>query len=34
MLGAAVVHARRREPGMIMLNLALLALAALAIWDR
>jgi hypothetical protein len=34
MLGAAVVHARRREPGMIILNLALLALTALAIWDR
>jgi hypothetical protein len=34
MLGAAVVHARRREPGMIVLNLALLALAAVAIWGR
>lgn len=34
MLGAAVVHVRRREPGMIVLNLALLALAELAIWDR
>jgi hypothetical protein len=34
MLGAAVVHARRREPGMIILNSALLALTALAIWDR
>jgi hypothetical protein len=34
MLGAAVVHARRREPGMIILNLALLALTAFAIWDR
>jgi uncharacterized membrane protein YphA (DoxX/SURF4 family) len=34
MLGAAVVHARRREPGMIVLNLALLALTAAAIWDR
>jgi hypothetical protein len=34
MLGAAVVHARRREPGMIVLNLALLALTAVAIWDR
>ena len=34
MLGAAVVHARRREPGMIVLNLALLALTAVALWDR
>jgi uncharacterized membrane protein YphA (DoxX/SURF4 family) len=34
MLGAAVVHARRREPGMIVLNLTLLALTAAAIWDR
>ncbi|MCV7029944.1 DoxX family protein [Mycobacterium sherrisii] len=34
MLGAAVVHIRRREPGMIVLNLALLALAELAILDR
>ncbi|MGA7052208.1 MAG: DoxX family protein [Mycobacterium sp.] len=34
MLGAALVHARRRELGMIVLNLALLALAAVAIWDR
>ena len=34
MLGAAVVHARRREPGMIILNLALLALTALAVWNR
>jgi uncharacterized membrane protein YphA (DoxX/SURF4 family) len=34
MLGAAVVHARRREPGMIALNLALLAFAAVVIWDR
>lgn len=34
MLGAAVVHARRREPGMIILNLALLGLTALAVWDR
>jgi hypothetical protein len=34
MLGAAVVHARRREPGMILLNFALLALAAVAIWGR
>jgi hypothetical protein len=34
MLGAAVVHARRREPGLITLNLALLAVTALAIWKR
>jgi DoxX-like family len=34
MLGAAVVHVRRREPGMIVLNLALLALAAVAVWGR
>jgi hypothetical protein len=34
MLGAAVVHARRREPGMIILNLALLTFAAVTMWDR
>nr|BBX79288.1 hypothetical protein MFLOJ_30750 [Mycobacterium florentinum] len=34
MLGAAVVHARRREPGIILLNLALLAFAAIAMWER
>ena len=34
MLGAAVVHVRRREPGMIVFNLALLALTAVALWDR
>jgi uncharacterized membrane protein YphA (DoxX/SURF4 family) len=34
MLGAAVVHAQRREPGMIALNVALLALAVVAIWGR
>jgi hypothetical protein len=33
MLGAAVVHARLREPGMILLNLALLTLAAIAVWE-
>lgn len=33
-LGAAVVHAQRREPGMILLNFALLALAVVALWDR
>jgi hypothetical protein len=31
MLSAAVAHARRREPGMIVLNLALLALTAVAL---
>ena len=34
MLGAAVVHARLRESGMILLNLVLLAFAAVALWDR
>jgi len=34
MLGAAVVHARRRELGMIIWNVALLALTAVALWDR
>jgi DoxX-like family len=34
MLGAAVVHARRRESGLIVLNCALLALAAIALWGR
>jgi hypothetical protein len=34
MLGAAVVHARRRELGMIVLNFALLALAAVAVLGR
>ena len=34
MLGAAVVHARRREAGMIIMNLALLAVTAFAIWHR
>ncbi len=33
-LGAAVVHARRREPGMIALNIALLALTAFALRGR
>jgi hypothetical protein len=32
MLGAAVVHAHRREPAMIVWNSALLALAAIAVW--
>ena len=34
MLGAAVVHARRRDLGMIVLNFALLALAAVAVLGR
>ncbi len=34
MLGAAVIHARRREPGMIVWNLALLALVAAAVWHQ
>ena len=33
-VGAAVIHASRREPGMIVLNVALLALTAVALWDR
>jgi VIT1/CCC1 family predicted Fe2+/Mn2+ transporter len=33
-VGAAVVHASRREPGMIVLNVALLALTAVALWNR
>jgi hypothetical protein len=33
-LGAAVVHARRREPWMIVLNMALVALTAVALWER
>jgi hypothetical protein len=33
-LGAAVIHARLREPAMIVFNLALLGLAALAVWGR
>jgi hypothetical protein len=33
-VGAAVVHARRREPGMIAFNAALLALTAVALWER
>lgn len=34
MLGAAVTHARRREPQMIVVNLVLLALAAFVAWGR
>jgi uncharacterized membrane protein YphA (DoxX/SURF4 family) len=34
MLGAAVTHARRREPQMIVINVVLLALAAVVAWGR
>jgi DoxX-like family len=33
-VGAAAVHARRREPAMMVWNFALLAVAATAIWNR
>ncbi|MEE6179353.1 DoxX family protein [Mycobacterium sp. 050134] len=33
-LGAAVIHARRREPAMIVLNVALLAVVAMSVWGR
>jgi uncharacterized membrane protein YphA (DoxX/SURF4 family) len=34
MIGAAVVHARRRETQMIVVNVVLLALAAVVVWGR
>jgi uncharacterized membrane protein YphA (DoxX/SURF4 family) len=34
MVGAAITHARRREPQMIMVNLALAALAVIVVWGR
>jgi 3-hydroxyisobutyrate dehydrogenase-like beta-hydroxyacid dehydrogenase len=34
MVGAAAVHVRRREPAMMAWNFALLAVAAIAVWDR
>lgn len=34
MLGAALIHARRREASMIAWNAALLALAAISLWGR
>jgi len=34
MLGAAITHARRREPQMIIVNVTLLALAAVVAWGR
>lgn len=34
MVGAALTHLRRREPAMIVVNLVLLALAAVVAWGR
>ena len=34
MLGAAVTHARRKEPQMVVVNVVLLALAAVVAWGR
>ena len=34
MTGAAITHARRREPQGIVVNLVLLALAAVVLWGR
>ncbi|MGP3960206.1 DoxX family protein [Nonomuraea sp. 3N208] len=34
MIGAAVTHARRKEPQMIVANVVLLALAAFVAWGR
>jgi uncharacterized membrane protein YphA (DoxX/SURF4 family) len=34
MLGAVIVHARRKEPQMIAVNLVLLVLAAVIVWGR
>jgi uncharacterized membrane protein YphA (DoxX/SURF4 family) len=34
MLGAAITHARRREHQMILINLIILALAAVVAWGR
>ena len=34
MTGAAITHARRREPKGIVVNLALLALSAVVLWGR
>ena len=34
MVGAAIVHARRREPQMIIVNVVLLALAVFVAWGR
>jgi hypothetical protein len=34
MVGAAITHARRNEPQMIVFNVALLILAAVVAWGR
>ena len=34
MVGAALIHARRREAPLIVVNLVLLALAAVVVWGR
>ena len=34
MVGAALTHARRREVALIVVNLVLLALAAVVVWGR
>lgn len=34
MVGAAVTHARRREPSMIVTNVLLLAMALVVVWGR
>jgi uncharacterized membrane protein YphA (DoxX/SURF4 family) len=34
MIGAAVTHARRHEPQMIIGNVVLLILAAIVVWER
>jgi uncharacterized membrane protein YphA (DoxX/SURF4 family) len=34
MIGAAVTHARRKEPQMIVFNVVLLVLAAVVVWGR
>jgi len=34
MAGAAITHARRKEPQMIVFNMVLLALAAVVVWGR
>lgn len=34
MAGAAITHARRKEPQMIVMNVVLLILAAVVVWGR
>lgn len=34
MIGAAITHARRKEPSMIGVNVVLLVLAAVVVWGR